>query len=458
PFELKTGRNTKSISHRAQLILYTLLLSERYNIDISSGMLYYPRTCEMIRVLRLDDELRALIAARNEMTTYLVHATQVARPLPAPIGNEFVCRRCAYEPTCFIAHRALENGDAASARMPKDAWDAQVAHLTSSHLEFLRTWMGLLDSEESDMLRYRSELWNMKSEYRESQTGRCLSNMSLEVESTEDTGVLGSYSRYKQSFVPATLDPHRSLLDSQLSVGDPVVVSSESGQYAFVVGYVFSLEYSRIVLALDRPVRGIPKHLPGFDQRSNQDFDASKDTFRIDKDELNTAMSRIRANIMRLFVASTGDSRRCRLIVDLQQPSFSPLSEEEEEKIQAVQSARRLNAGQASVLRKVLSANDYALVMGMPGTGKTTTIAELVDMLVGQGKSVLLASYTHVAVDNILLKLEERGIPMVRLGNRNKVHPRIVQYLPSEASLASVQQLDRYFRKTPVVATTCLGV
>ena len=43
----------------------------------------------------------------------------------------------------------------------------------------------------------------------------------------------------------------------------------------------------------------------------------------------------------------------------------------------------------------------------MPGTGKTTTIARLVEVFVSQRKSVLLTSYTHSAVDNILLKLKQ---------------------------------------------------
>ena len=43
----------------------------------------------------------------------------------------------------------------------------------------------------------------------------------------------------------------------------------------------------------------------------------------------------------------------------------------------------------------------------MPGTGKTTTIAYLVQVLVARGNTVMLASYTHSAVDNILLKLKE---------------------------------------------------
>ena len=66
-----------------------------------------------------------------------------------------------------------------------------------------------------------------------------------------------------------------------------------------------------------------------------------------------------------------------------------------------------LNVDQRKAVTKVLSAQDYALVLGMPGTGKTTTIAFLVRILVSLGKSVLLTSYTHSAVDNILLKLKQ---------------------------------------------------
>ena len=45
----------------------------------------------------------------------------------------------------------------------------------------------------------------------------------------------------------------------------------------------------------------------------------------------------------------------------------------------------------------------------MPGTGKTTTIACLVQILVARGYSVLLTSFTNSAVDNVLMKLIENG-------------------------------------------------
>lgn len=50
---------------------------------------------------------------------------------------------------------------------------------------------------------------------------------------------------------------------------------------------------------------------------------------------------------------------------------------------------------------------DYLLIQGMPGTGKTTTLAALVRVLTRQGHSILLTSYTNAAVDNLLLKLDE---------------------------------------------------
>jgi len=69
----------------------------------------------------------------------------------------------------------------------------------------------------------------------------------------------------------------------------------------------------------------------------------------------------------------------------------------------------------------LIIAEDYALVLGMPGTGKTTTIAHIIRALVEDGKSVLLTSYTHTAVDNILLKIKNDGIKILRLGAIAKV-------------------------------------
>jgi DNA replication ATP-dependent helicase Dna2 len=95
----------------------------------------------------------------------------------------------------------------------------------------------------------------------------------------------------------------------------------------------------------------------------------------------------------------------------------------------------------------------------MPGTGKTFTISQIVKSLVQSGKSVLLTSYTHLAVDNILLKLVEEGVDFVRLGNGSKIHPKILPYTPiANNELQTVAQLENFYASKWVVATTCLGI
>ena len=56
-------------------------------------------------------------------------------------------------------------------------------------------------------------------------------------------------------------------------------------------------------------------------------------------------------------------------------------------------------------VERILSSRDYTLVLGMPGTGKTTVIAHAVRCLVSVGMRVLVSAYTHSAIDHVLIKL-----------------------------------------------------
>ena len=70
----------------------------------------------------------------------------------------------------------------------------------------------------------------------------------------------------------------------------------------------------------------------------------------------------------------------------------------------------KLNSDQKAAVLKVVNADDFAIIQGLPGTGKSATIAFLTRLLVARGKRVLLTSYTHSAVDNLLSKLMKSGV------------------------------------------------
>jgi len=119
-----------------------------------------------------------------------------------------------------------------------------------------------------------------------------------------------------------------------------------------------------------------------------------------------------------------------------------------------------LNPDQKVAVSRCLAAKDYLMILGMPGTGKTTTIACIISILVTLGKSVLVASYTHTAVDNILIKVKQMKLDFVRLGQHHKVREEIKPFVVENATchIKTVKELEQFYERTNIVATTCLGI
>ncbi len=70
PFEVKTGKNVNS-SHQAQTVLYNLLLSDRYDIEIVYGILFYTETSQTLRIPAIRHELRHMIMQRNQLACHV---------------------------------------------------------------------------------------------------------------------------------------------------------------------------------------------------------------------------------------------------------------------------------------------------------------------------------------------------------------------------------------------------
>eukprot|EP01027_Heterolobosea_sp_BB2_P010775 GEZU01015771.1.p1 GENE.GEZU01015771.1~~GEZU01015771.1.p1 ORF type:complete len:457 (-),score=170.22 GEZU01015771.1:61-1431(-) len=87
-----------------------------------------------------------------------------------------------------------------------------------------------------------------------------------------------------------------------------------------------------------------------------------------------------------------------------------------------------LNDSQKDAIKFVLRTKDIALILGPPGTGKTTTVVEVIRQAVKRKERVLVAAPSNIAVDNVVEKLSEHRIKMVRIGHPARLLPSVVEH------------------------------
>ena len=100
---------------------------------------------------------------------------------------------------------------------------------------------------------------------------------------------------------------------------------------------------------------------------------------------------------------------------------------------------KNLNASQRKAIAKALGSPDFFLIHGPFGTGKTRTLVELIRQEVERGHKVLATAESNVAVDNLVERLVDSGLKVVRIGHPSRVskalHETTLAYLITQHEL-----------------------
>lgn len=108
-----------------------------------------------------------------------------------------------------------------------------------------------------------------------------------------------------------------------------------------------------------------------------------------------------------------------------------------------------LNPVQRSAVLKALTVNEYLLLRGLPGTGKTQTLTAIIRLHVMMGKSVLITSHTNSAVDNVLMRLmkSDPSMKFMRLGSVSRMKPEVIEFSESRltADCRTAEELNAVY-------------
>jgi ATP-dependent RNA/DNA helicase IGHMBP2 len=196
----------------------------------------------------------------------------------------------------------------------------------------------------------------------------------------------------------------RPLPWNRLQAGTPVLVSPEGGSEGRR-GVVCERAEQFLRVALNEPTE---------DERGR--------TYRVDASNDEAARIRQRQALERARAARGDRLAELRAVLLAERaPEFAV--EEDFEPLDA-----GLNESQRAAVRFALAARDAAVVHGPPGTGKTTTVVELIRQAVRRGERVLVCAPSNLAVDNLLERLLAHGERAVRLGHPARVLPGLREH------------------------------
>ncbi|WP_405295440.1 IGHMBP2 family helicase [Methanobrevibacter sp.] len=187
------------------------------------------------------------------------------------------------------------------------------------------------------------------------------------------------------------------VIDTEISVGDMVLISTDNPLRSDLTGTVTEKGARFIKVAFDKRV---PKW--AIKKKVRLDLYANDITFRRMEDNLKH-LSLKGKNALE-YILNERNPKKNR-----QTPYIAYIDE-------------NLNDSQKTAIENALSCENFFLIHGPFGTGKTRTLVELISQETRQGHKVLATAESNAAVDNILERLmDNKKLKLTRLGHPQRV-------------------------------------
>ncbi|MFC4552811.1 MULTISPECIES: AAA domain-containing protein [Halorussus] len=375
PVELKTGKNLKRdprFQDKIQAACYGLLLRER-GVPVDTGTLLYTKNSALDRTEESGDLspakefsmgdglLKFVVRTRNEIA-----AMEFDSGIPTGYEADATCEYCFEQDTCMVV----------SGRLDQESKAGQIGEaIPEEEREYFDRIYRAIEEERGATHKEYAKLWEQTAAER----------------ADDDRALIGLEPAGQRQIEGGRWELRANRTDeavSKIREGDVVLASDGDpiGGHA-EMARVRKLG-DEVVVTADEPVE-----LRRLDVYPSE----------LSADRMLTALHD--------FLLK-GDQRRKDVLFERADPEFG-----DGETIYIDN-----NEAQNAAVNLATNAEDFALVHGPPGTGKTYTIARTIRAMVEQGERVLLSAFTNRAVDNALEALRDQGFEdIVRVGTENGV-------------------------------------
>ena len=382
PVELKTGKNTNReprFQDKIQAAAYALVLAER-GVPADTGTLLYTKNTAVERTEETGDLSPAkefsigdglldfVVRTRNEIA-----AMEYDTDVPTGYEADARCEYCFEQDTCMVV----------SGRLDQESKAGQVGEaVPEEERAYFDRFYRAIEAERTQVHAEYRKLWEQSPRER----------------ADDDRALIG-------------LDP---LDRTQLDDGRWEVRARKPDES------VSKLREGDVALASDGdPVSGHAElcRIVELGAEVRVTADEPLDLARLDVYPSEIGVDRM-LTALHDFVLK-GDPDRKDVVFGRRDPKFSDRSRAPDGDPETFVDN---NAAQDEAVRLAVDADDLALIHGPPGTGKTHTIARIVEEFVDRDEDVLLSAFTNRAVDNALDAVRDRGVTDVaRVGTEHGV-------------------------------------
>lgn len=295
----------------------------------------------------------------------------------------------------------------------------------NDYFDQLHVWLDLeAEAERARLARLRQ----IRSQRDVESTGQAIVGLDL---TDYHTGLAGRY------LLDLAKPGGKELPMNRLKVGSPVVLSNDADLSDEGIAGVVSHRKNHVIqIATD--VFPDPDAQTASGKKSSKRVDApiGEMRYRLDLSPDETTRKRQIAAMARARNERGRSGRLRDVLLGIESPRFdgtkvsvAPLPDETiEEERREIDFKTELNPPQRDAVAFALLADDFAIIHGPPGTGKTTTLAEIISQAVDRGERVLACAASNTAVDNLLERMQRLVPYVVRVGHPARVFERLRDY------------------------------